>query len=149
MRGRKARFLVLRNLSRQLTWGLGRKDKNKDARRPLLRPIICICNDLYASSLTKLRQYARIIRFNRPADIHLTKRLKSICEMEGLRAESRALTTLVGIAKGDMRGCLNALQVNGLCFAFNINYLYKLESSSSKPADRKLRNTSSVQLPPA
>ncbi|KAL5490184.1 CTF18 [Sanghuangporus weigelae] len=88
----------------------GRKDKNKDTKRPLLRPIICICNDLYASSLTKLRQYARIIRFTRPADIYLTKRLKSICEMEGLRAESRALTTLVGIAKGDMRGCLNTLQ---------------------------------------
>ncbi|OCB84144.1 P-loop containing nucleoside triphosphate hydrolase protein [Sanghuangporus baumii] len=88
----------------------GRKDKNKDTKRPLLRPIICICNDLYASSLTKLRQYARIVRFTRPADIHLTKRLKSICEMEGLRTESRALTTLVGIAKGDMRGCLNTLQ---------------------------------------
>lgn len=73
--------------------------------------MICICNDLYASSLTKLRQHARIIRFSRPADIHLTKRLRSICENEGLRAESRALTALVGITKGDLRGCLNTLQV--------------------------------------
>ncbi|PAV23521.1 P-loop containing nucleoside triphosphate hydrolase [Pyrrhoderma noxium] len=88
----------------------GRGDKKKDSSRPLLRPLICICNDLYASSLTKLRQHARIIRFSRPADVHLTKRLRTICETEGLRAESRALTTLVGIAKGDMRSCLNTLQ---------------------------------------
>ncbi|KAI5124305.1 hypothetical protein M0805_008913 [Coniferiporia weirii] len=86
------------------------RGKDKDTRRPLLRPLICICNDLYSSSLTKLRQYARIIRFTRPADIYFTKRLRSICESEGLRADSRALTTLVGIAKGDMRGCLNTLQ---------------------------------------
>ena len=89
----------------------GRGDRKKESSRPLLRPLICICNDLYASSLTKLRQHARIIRFSRPADVHLTKRLRTICETEGLRAESRALTTLVGIAKGDMRSCLNTLQV--------------------------------------
>ncbi|EJD05706.1 P-loop containing nucleoside triphosphate hydrolase protein [Fomitiporia mediterranea MF3/22] len=95
-----------------LTFDSAKKGRKKDnnAKRPLLRPIICICNDLYAASLTKLRQHARIIRFQRPADAFLTKRLRSICEMEGLRAESRALTTLVGIARGDMRGCLNTLQ---------------------------------------
>lgn len=31
--------------------------------------------------------------------------------MEGLRADTRALSTLVGVAKGDLRGCLNTLQV--------------------------------------
>lgn len=100
----------------------GRGDKNKDTRRPLLRPLICICNDLYASSLTKLRQHARIIRFTRPADTHLAKRLRFICENENLRAESRALSALVGISKGDMRGCLNTLQVEpNLVFFFFIS----------------------------
>ncbi|CCM00527.1 uncharacterized protein FIBRA_02561 [Fibroporia radiculosa] len=88
----------------------GRKIDPK-ASRPLLRPIICICNDLYASSLTKLRAYARVIRFSRPNDIHLVRRLRDICEIEGLRTESRALTTLVGVAQGDLRGCLNMLQL--------------------------------------
>ncbi|KIJ23687.1 hypothetical protein M422DRAFT_104238, partial [Sphaerobolus stellatus SS14] len=78
--------------------------------RPLLRPIIAICNDLYASSLAKLRQHARIVRFNRPPDVRLVKRLRDICEIEGLKADSRALTTLVGATQGDMRGCLNTLQ---------------------------------------
>jgi chromosome transmission fidelity protein 18 len=31
--------------------------------------------------------------------------------LEGLRADTRALSTLVGVAKGDLRGCLNTLQV--------------------------------------
>ncbi|KAI0072280.1 hypothetical protein K474DRAFT_1668042 [Panus rudis PR-1116 ss-1] len=89
----------------------GRKDKEKNHVLPILRPIICICNDLYASSLTKLRPHARIIRMNRPNDVHLVRRLRTICEEEGMKVESRALSTLVGVAQGDMRGCLNTLQV--------------------------------------
>lgn len=80
----------------------------------MLRPIICICNDLYASALSKLRPHARIIRFSRPNDFRLVNRLREICEIEGLKAQSRALTTLVGLAQGDFRGCLNALQVSEL-----------------------------------
>ncbi|KAH8106885.1 P-loop containing nucleoside triphosphate hydrolase protein [Cristinia sonorae] len=90
----------------------GRK-KEQQAVRPLLRPIICICNDLYASSLAKLRPHARIVRFTRPNDVHLVRRLRTICEQEGLKAESRALSSLVGLAQGDWRGCLNALQLIG------------------------------------
>ena len=84
--------------------------------RPLLRPIICICNDLYASSLTKLRPHARIIRLNRPNDFHLVKRLRDICETEKMHADSRALSALVGVSQGDLRGCLNTLQVRPSTF---------------------------------
>ncbi|OCH85001.1 P-loop containing nucleoside triphosphate hydrolase protein [Obba rivulosa] len=88
----------------------GRKNDPKSSR-PLLRPIICICNDLYASSLAKLRPIARIVRFSRPNDVHLVRRLRDVCANEGLRADSRALTALVGMAQGDLRGCLNTLQL--------------------------------------
>ncbi|KAH9930626.1 P-loop containing nucleoside triphosphate hydrolase protein [Fomitopsis serialis] len=88
----------------------GRKADPK-APRPVLRPIICICNDLYANSLRDLRTSARVVRFSRPNDIYLVRRLREICEIEGMRAESRALTALVGIAQGDLRGCLNMLQL--------------------------------------
>jgi chromosome transmission fidelity protein 18 len=47
----------------------------------------------------------------RTGDVHLVKRLREICEKERLKAGSRALTALVGIAQGDLRGCLNTLQV--------------------------------------
>ncbi|KIJ10510.1 hypothetical protein PAXINDRAFT_177467 [Paxillus involutus ATCC 200175] len=87
-----------------------RKTRDQQDKRPLLRPIICICNDQNAHSLAKLRPHARQIRYTRPADIHIVKRLREICELEGLSADTRALSTLVGVAKGDLRGCLNTLQ---------------------------------------
>ncbi|KAF8328797.1 uncharacterized protein EI90DRAFT_3063580 [Cantharellus anzutake] len=82
----------------------------KKTKRPLMRPIICICNDLYASSLAKLRPHARILRMNPSPPVLLTKRLRDICEHENLRAESRALTLLTSICQGDLRACLNVLQ---------------------------------------
>ncbi|KAI0780454.1 P-loop containing nucleoside triphosphate hydrolase protein [Trametes elegans] len=90
-----------------------KKSKKGDVptTRPLLRPIICICNDLYAASLAKLRPHARIVRFSRPHDTHLVRRLREICEREGMRADARALATLVGVSQGDFRGCLNTLQM--------------------------------------
>ncbi|KAJ6624531.1 hypothetical protein B0H10DRAFT_1943134 [Mycena sp. CBHHK59/15] len=93
-------------------WKKSRSGKGRDpnAKRPILRPIICICNDQNAASLAKLRPHALQIRFTRPADIHTVKRLREVCEIEGLKADSRALTTLVGVARGDLRGCLNTLQ---------------------------------------
>ncbi|KAI0362637.1 hypothetical protein OH77DRAFT_1416905 [Trametes cingulata] len=87
------------------------KKGDKQTTRPLLRPIICICNDLYAASLTKLRPHARIVRFARPHDTHVVRRLREICEREGMKADARALATLVGVAQGDFRGCLNTLQM--------------------------------------
>ncbi|KAH0583568.1 hypothetical protein H2248_009191 [Termitomyces sp. 'cryptogamus'] len=86
------------------------KQKDPQAKRPILRPIICICNDQNASSLAKLKPHALQIRIQRPADIHTVNRLREICQLEGLKADSRALSTLVGVAKGDLRGCLNTLQ---------------------------------------
>jgi chromosome transmission fidelity protein 18 len=34
--------------------------------RPLTRPIICICNDLYAPALRPLRDVARVFHFRKP-----------------------------------------------------------------------------------
>lgn len=46
----------------------------------------------------------------RPADVHTVRRLREICELEELSVNTRALSVLVSIAKGDLRGCLNTLQ---------------------------------------
>ncbi len=51
------------------------------------------------------------MRFARPHDTHVVRRLREICEREGLKADARALATLVGVAQGDFRGCLNTLQM--------------------------------------
>ncbi|GAA5902001.1 Ctf18p [Sporobolomyces salmoneus] len=88
-----------------------RKNGSKGKKdRPLLRPIICICNDLYAPVLRPLRPLAKIIRFQPPTNTMLTKRLRTICEFESMKAENKHLTLLVETAEGDLRSCLNTLQ---------------------------------------
>ncbi|GAA5965764.1 hypothetical protein JCM8115_000918 [Rhodotorula mucilaginosa] len=86
-----------------------RKGKGKQAR-PLLRPIICICNDLYAPVLRPLRPLAKIVRFTPPTSAMLVKRLRTICESEELTTENKHLSLLVEVAEGDLRSCLNTLQ---------------------------------------
>ncbi|KAG8922627.1 hypothetical protein FRC01_013800 [Tulasnella sp. 417] len=65
----------------------------------------------WASSISKLRSIARIVQFRVPVPTQLVKRLRDICEVEGLKADSRALTLLANVAKSDFRGCLNTLQM--------------------------------------
>ncbi|KAK4052058.1 Chromosome transmission fidelity protein 18 [Microbotryomycetes sp. JL201] len=84
--------------------GKGKKD------RPLLRPIICICNDLYAPTLRPLRPLAKVIRFNAPTNAMLVTRLRDICDDEGLRADAKNLMLLAEVSEGDLRSCLNTLQ---------------------------------------
>ncbi|BEJ10866.1 hypothetical protein CspHIS471_0102880 [Cutaneotrichosporon sp. HIS471] len=86
------------------------KKKTKTPARPLRRPIICICNDLYAVALRPLRQYARIVRFHKSPSQFLVERLRFICDRERLKADLRVLTLLVDLAGADVRSCLNTLQ---------------------------------------
>ncbi|CAO1622886.1 unnamed protein product [Jaminaea pallidilutea] len=89
----------------------GKKGRKGKRSKPLLRPIICICNDLYAPALRPLRPHCRLIRFQKPAQNHLVGRLKTVCEAESVSASSRCLSLLAELAQGDIRACLNALQM--------------------------------------
>lgn len=82
----------------------------KKKKMPLQRPIICICNDPYVPALRPLRQIAQIYNLRKPEASVLAKRLKSICDTEGLKADMRALITLCEKADCDVRTCLNTLQ---------------------------------------
>lgn len=86
-----------------------RKRSNTPAK-PLRRPIICICNDLYTTSLRPLRPFARIARFRKPPSQFIVARLRDICDRERMTADLRVLTSLVDITGGDIRSCLNTLQ---------------------------------------
>jgi chromosome transmission fidelity protein 18 len=88
-----------------------RKKNAPGGKRPLLRPIICICNDLYSSALVRLRSIAKIIRFNKVSDVLMTKRLREICKFEKLKVDGHALSMLTRMGQGDIRSCINALQV--------------------------------------
>ncbi|PWN50508.1 P-loop containing nucleoside triphosphate hydrolase protein [Violaceomyces palustris] len=86
------------------------KAKPKKGVKPLLRPIICICNDLYAPSLRPLRPLARLIRFSKAPTNILVRRLREICEIEAVKADTRGLSLLSELTGGDIRSCLNALE---------------------------------------
>ncbi|KAL4561136.1 hypothetical protein LXL04_033298 [Taraxacum kok-saghyz] len=90
----------------------GKKKKKKDTS--LLRPVICICNDLYAPALRQLRQVAKVHVFVQPTVNRIVSRLKFICNKEGMRTSSIALTALAEYTECDIRSCLNTLQfLNG------------------------------------
>jgi chromosome transmission fidelity protein 18 len=95
----------------------------KKQRKPLLRPIICICNDLYfrfltwinwaryATALRPLRPYCHILHVRPSPPSSLLPRLQKICHLENIKAEARALTLLVDSHDGDLRSCINTLQL--------------------------------------
>lgn len=49
---------------------------------PLLRPVICICNDLYTPALRPLREVAEVLEVGPPEDRMLRARLREVCRRE-------------------------------------------------------------------
>lgn len=98
--------------------------KKKKDRFRLLRPLILICNDIYAPSLRPLRQsnHAEIIHVRKPPVQSLVSRLQGIFERERVPADVDGVRRLceatwgisnrkedkngAGAGEGDMRGIL-------------------------------------------
>ena len=76
------------------------------------RPIIAICNDLYAPVLRPLLSAAVVFNVKRPATSRIVARLMEVCEAENLAADSKTLSHLVDFMEGDVRSCLHTLQVH-------------------------------------
>ncbi|XP_051118376.1 uncharacterized protein LOC127242740 isoform X2 [Andrographis paniculata] len=85
-------------------------NREKQSTSRLLRPVICICNDLYAPALRPLRQVAKVHIFVQPTASRVVNRLKYICHKEGMRTNSHTLTALAEYTECDIRSCLNTLQ---------------------------------------
>ncbi|GAB1608222.1 chromosome transmission fidelity protein 18 homolog [Argonauta hians] len=87
----------------------GQTGKKKE-KGLLLRPIICICNDLYVPSLRQLRPVSLIFTFPPTDPARLAGRLYQITRWEILKAEMNALIALCEKTDNDIRSCLNTLQ---------------------------------------
>ncbi|KAL6189638.1 hypothetical protein ACLB2K_041024 [Fragaria x ananassa] len=96
-------------VEREQTSGKASSKKGRKSAA-LTRPIICICNDLYAPSLRPLRQIAKVHVFVQPTVNRVVSRLKYICNKEGMKTSSIALTVLADHTECDIRSCLNTLQ---------------------------------------
>ena len=108
------------------------KGKKGRSSHTLSRPIICICNDIYASALRQLKSVALVLHFPQTVTTKLSTRLGHICSEEKLSSNISALMMLCERSDNDIRSCLNSLQY--------ISHLTKdisMELVSSKVADRK------------
>lgn len=65
----------------------------------------------YSPILRPLRMVAQCVVFNKVPSMSISKRLQTICELEGLETDLRALNMLTDLTDGDIRSCLNTLQV--------------------------------------
>ncbi|KAK6301352.1 hypothetical protein J4Q44_G00294500 [Coregonus suidteri] len=95
--------------------------KKKKKESVLLRPIICICNDLYVPALRPLRQQAFLLAFpqTQPSRLarlaetqpsHLAQRLAEISRVQGMKADMGTLMALCEKTDNDIRSCINTLQ---------------------------------------
>ncbi|XP_053332569.1 chromosome transmission fidelity protein 18 homolog [Clarias gariepinus] len=86
------------------------KKKKKKKEAVLLRPIICICNDLYTPALRPLRQQAFLLTFPPTQQSRLTQRLAEITRRQGMKADTGSLMALCEKTDNDIRACINTLQ---------------------------------------
>ncbi|XP_054633949.1 chromosome transmission fidelity protein 18 homolog [Dunckerocampus dactyliophorus] len=85
--------------------------KKKKKKEPiLLRPIICICNDLYVPALRPLRQQAFLLTFPQTQPSRLAQRLAEISLRQGMKADTGTLMLLCEKTDNDIRSCINTLQ---------------------------------------
>ncbi|XP_056618848.1 chromosome transmission fidelity protein 18 homolog [Triplophysa dalaica] len=90
--------------------GVNALKKKKKKQSVLLRPIICICNDLYVPALRPLRQQAFLLTFPQTLPSRLTQRLAEITRCQGMKADTGTLMALCEKTDNDIRSCINTLQ---------------------------------------
>lgn len=90
---------------------------------------------------------ARIVRFNPPTNVMVVRRLSDICTREALGADAKSLGMLVDVAKGDMRSCLNTLQVRRADSRCGVEVSTATRSSSKARARRSTRRRCARRSP--
>ncbi|XP_065110325.1 chromosome transmission fidelity protein 18 homolog [Paramisgurnus dabryanus] len=90
--------------------GVNALKKKKKKQTVLLRPIICICNDLYVPALRPLRQQAFLLTFPQTLPSRLAQRLTEITRRQGMKADTGTLMALCEKTDNDIRSCINTLQ---------------------------------------
>ncbi|GMR41758.1 hypothetical protein PMAYCL1PPCAC_11953, partial [Pristionchus mayeri] len=92
---------------------------NANDRKKIRRPIIAICNNIYAPALRELRPISMIVKMEETTKGRLVERLSHVVEEEKLMVDHSALETLARLSSNDIRLSLNVLQY--LSLAANAN----------------------------
>ena len=74
-------------------------------------PVFLIANDPWKPKLSPLRQCSKLIKFTKVPGPSIEKRLREICEKEGITPEDGVLKNLARWSQGDMRSAITDLQI--------------------------------------
>ena len=74
-------------------------------------PIIVTANNPYISKLRPLRVHAKLVRLSKVNVKSIEKRLKEICEKEGVKADESVIKNLARWSSGDIRSAITDLQM--------------------------------------
>lgn len=74
-------------------------------------PIIVTANNPYISKLRPLRVHAKLVRLSKVNVKSIEKRLKEICEKEGVKADENVIKNLARWSSGDIRSAITDLQM--------------------------------------
>lgn len=85
------------------------KTKKKDAGFDLKRPIIFVCNDMYAKPLRSLRELSLQVKIPEANKERLIQRMRQICKLENVKIEDNVITNLAASTNQDARASINAL----------------------------------------
>ena len=81
-----------------------------DVIKQSLYPVFLIANDPWSQKLRPLRPYVKMVKFSKVHSASIEKRLKEICQAEGITAQGNALKDLSRWSQGDLRSAISDLQ---------------------------------------
>ena len=84
--------------------------RRKQNNQGIQRPIICICNDLYAKQLSLLRKEALVYNLKKIDEKKLENLLNSIAKKEKLPVDKTTIKNIIELGNNDIRSCLLCLQ---------------------------------------
>ena len=91
--------------------GENQPSNNQKEKIQIKRPIIFICNDIYAKGLRDLRKKAIVFHFRKTHTEKLVNRLREICQKEHVLIDYETMIRLCEINDNDIRSCLNTLEL--------------------------------------
>ena len=86
------------------------KRKQQQNNQGIQRPIICICNDLYAKQLSLLRKEALVYNLKKIDEKKLSDLLHLITKKENLPIDKITIKNIIDLCNNDIRSCLLCLQ---------------------------------------
>ena len=80
-------------------------------RNKIQVPVICICSDLYESSIRILKNYVFLYELQSPTKEQIANRFLYLCEHSKIATDKITMIKLVELCHFDLRLCINAIQL--------------------------------------